>query len=243
MDRNNDKESNSDQYRKTDDVLISARNLYKSYDNSGSSIIILQGVDFNINKGETIAVIGASGIGKSTFLHIMGTLDRPDSGALLFRGKDVLLFNDTDLAAFRNKSVGFVFQFHHLLAEFTAIENVMMPALINGLDKKTATRLAEDILLRVGLKERLFHMSSKLSGGEQQRVALARALVLKPEILLADEPTGNLDRKNSELIHSMLMELNRELQMALVVVTHNSELASFMSRVVSIADGKLSEKA
>ena len=234
-------DSNCDQYRNTGDLLISARNLYKSYDNSGSSIVILQNTDFDIIKGETIAVVGASGIGKSTFLHVIGTLDRPDSGTLLFRGKDVLLFNDTGLAAFRNKSVGFVFQFHHLLAEFTAIENVMMPALINGLDKKTASRLAEDILLRVGLKDRLFHMSSKLSGGEQQRVALARALVLKPEILLADEPTGNLDKKNSELIHSMLMELNKELKMALVVVTHNSELASLMSRVVSIANGKLSE--
>jgi len=233
--------SNCNQYHNTDDLLISARNLSKSYNNSGASIVILQDVDFNINKGETIAVVGASGIGKSTFLHIIGTLDRPDSGALLFREKNVLLFNDMELAAFRNKSVGFVFQFHHLLSEFTAIENVMMPALINGLDKKTASRLSEDILLRVGLKDRLFQMSSKLSGGEQQRVALARALVLKPEILLADEPTGNLDKKNSELIHSMLMELNKELKMALVVVTHNSELASLMSRVVSIANGKLSE--
>ena len=234
-------DSNCDQYRNTGDLLISARNLYKSYDNSGSSIVILQNTDFDIIKGETIAVVGASGIGKSTFLHVIGTLDRPDSGTLLFRGKDVLLFNDTGLAAFRNKSVGFVFQFHHLLSEFTAIENVMMPALINGLDKKTASRLAEDILLRVGLKDRLFNLSSRLSGGEQQRVALARALVLKPEILLADEPTGNLDRKNSEIIHSMLMELNQELKMALVVVTHNPELASLMSRVVSIANGKLSE--
>ncbi len=234
-------DSSCEQHRKTDVVLIDARNLYKSYNNSGSSITILKGVDFKINKGETIAVVGSSGIGKSTFLHIIGTLDRPDSGALMFQGKDVLLFNDTNLAGFRNRSIGFVFQFHHLLSEFTAIENVMMPALINGLDKKTASRLAEDILLRVGLKDRLFHTSGKLSGGEQQRVALARALVLKPEILLADEPTGNLDRQNSELIHSMLMELNRELEMALVIVTHNSELASFMSRVVTIIDGQLSD--
>ncbi len=218
---------------------MSARNLHKSYDNGGATITILKGVDFEFNQGETIAVVGASGIGKSTFLHIIGALDRPDIGAIFFQGKDVLLFNDTNLAEFRNRSIGFVFQFHHLLPEFTAIENVMMPAIINGLDKKTATRLAEEILLRVGLKDRLSHISGKLSGGEQQRVALARALVLKPDILLADEPTGNLDRQNSELIHSMLMDLNRELKTALVIVTHNTELASFMSRIVTITDGKL----
>jgi len=218
---------------------MSARNLHKSYDNGGATITILKGVDFEFNQGETIALVGASGIGKSTFLHIIGALDRPDIGAIFFQGKDVLLFNDTNLAEFRNRSIGFVFQFHHLLPEFTAIENVMMPAIINGLDKKKATRLAEEILLRVGLKDRLSHISGKLSGGEQQRVALARALVLKPDILLADEPTGNLDRQNSELIHSMLMDLNRELKTALVIVTHNTELASFMSRIVTITDGKL----
>ncbi len=232
-------DSTCDKTRKTGDILMSARNLHKSYDNGGATITILKGVDFELNQGETIAVVGASGIGKSTFLHIIGALDRPDIGAIFFQGKDVLLFNDTRLAEFRNRSIGFVFQFHHLLPEFTAIENVMMPAIINGLDKKKATRLAEEILLRVGLKDRLFHIAGKLSGGEQQRVALARALVIKPDILLADEPTGNLDRQNSELIHSMLMDLNRELKMALVIVTHNTELASFMSRVVTITDGKL----
>ena len=232
-------DSTCDKTRKTGDILMSARNLHKSYDNGGATITILKGVDFELNQGETIAVVGASGIGKSTFLHIIGALDRPDIGAIFFQGKDVLLFNDTRLAEFRNRSIGFVFQFHHLLPEFTAIENVMMPAIINGLDKKKATRLAEEILLRVGLKDRLFHIAGKLSGGEQQRVALARALVLKPDILLADEPTGNLDRQNSELVHSMLMDLNRELKTALVIVTHNTELASFMSRIVTITDGKL----
>lgn len=232
-------DNNYDYNRKNDKILISARNLNKKYISSGSSINILKNADFDIKTGETIAVVGASGIGKSTFLHIVGALDRPDSGELLFQGKDVLLFNDTALAEFRNKSIGFVFQFHYLLLEFTALENVMMPALINGLDKNRAKRMAEKILLRVGLKDRLSHSSGKLSGGEQQRVALARALVLKPAILLADEPTGNLDRKNSEIVHSILMELNREMEMALVIVTHNCELASLMSKIVTINEGKL----
>ncbi len=189
--------------------------------------------------GETVAIVGASGIGKSTLLHILGTLDRPDSGQLFFKGEDVFSYDDLNLARFRNKSVGFVFQFHHLLPEFNAVENTMMPALIGGASKHNAIQAAEDLLVRVGLKDRLRYRVGKLSGGEQQRVALARALMLNPAVLLADEPTGNLDESNSEHIHSLLIELNRELSMTLVVVTHNSQLASFMSRRVTIADGKL----
>jgi lipoprotein-releasing system ATP-binding protein len=189
--------------------------------------------------GETAAIVGASGIGKSTLLHILGTLDRPDSGQLLFKGEDVFAYDDMTLARFRNKSVGFVFQFHHLLPEFNAVENTMMPALIGGAGKRKATQTAENLLVRVGLKDRLLYRVGKLSGGEQQRVALARALVLKPAVLLADEPTGNLDESNSEQIHSLLIELNQEFSMTLVVVTHNSKLASLMSRRVTIADGKL----
>ncbi|MCP4686996.1 MAG: ABC transporter ATP-binding protein [Desulfobacterales bacterium] len=202
---------------------------------------ILTGVDLQLRIGETLAVIGASGIGKSTLLHILGTLDRPDRGALYYRQEDVFAFNDDRLARFRNESVGFVFQFHHLLAEFSAVENVMMPALIKGMGKRAAREAAEEILLKVNLQDRLSHPVNKLSGGEQQRVALARSLVLRPLVLLADEPTGNLDTRNGEQVHALLMDLNREFQMTLVVVTHNPELASCMSRSVTIVDGRLEE--
>ncbi len=221
--------------------FIAGREICKGFDNSGSRIEILKSVDFDIDGGETLAVVGASGIGKSTFLNILGTLDRADSGQLLFGGEDVFRYDDEHLAAFRNTSVGFVFQFHHLLPEFSALENTMMPGLINGLSKDRAEAGAEEILTRVGLQDRLGHRIGALSGGEQQRVALARALVLKPKILLADEPTGNLDKRNSEKIHDLLMELNRELKMTLVVVTHNMELAAYMSRRVTISDGQLVE--
>ncbi len=206
-----------------------------------SRIDILKDLNFDLDKGETVAIVGASGIGKSTLLHILGTLDRPDSGEVFFRNEDVFLFDKEKLARFRNESIGFVFQFHHLLSEFTALENAMMPVFIRGLDKEQAKRAAETILVRVGLKDRMFHRVTELSGGEQQRVALARALVLKPVMLLADEPTGNLDRKNSAAVHELLMELNREFRMTLVVVTHNAELAAYMSRRVTIADGQLIE--
>lgn len=219
--------------------LITVRSLCKSFTNGGASIDILKDLDFDLSAGESVAIMGASGIGKSTLLHIVGTLDRPDSGKLLFRGEDVFSYDDLKLARFRNQSVGFVFQFHHLLPEFSAVENAMMPALINGTSRPEAIQVAEEILVRVGLKDRLHYRVGKLSGGEQQRVALARALVLKPAVLLADEPTGNLDKSNSEHVHSLLMELNQEFSMTLVVVTHNSELASFMSRRVTIVDGGL----
>lgn len=221
-----------------DGLLISVKNLSKSFSNNGD---ILKDVIFDLNIGETVAIIGASGIGKSTFLHILGTIDRPSSGEMLFKGKDVFLFDDTKLAEFRNKSIGFVFQFHHLLPEFSALENTMMPALIKGMSKKASKVAAEEILVRVGLKDKLPSQAGKLSGGEQQRVALARALILKPAILLADEPTGNLDKKNSEQIHNLLLQLNQELQMSLIVVTHNMELAAYMSRNIIIVEGKLEE--
>jgi lipoprotein-releasing system ATP-binding protein len=219
--------------------VIAVRNLSKSFSNGGVSIDVLKELNFDLSAGDTVAIVGASGIGKSTLLHIIGTLDRPDSGQLLFKGEDVFLYDDLKLARFRNESVGFVFQFHHLLPEFSALENAMMPALIRGTQKEKATQAAEKILVRVGLQDRLHYRVGKLSGGEQQRVALARALALKPLILLADEPTGNLDKANSEHIHNLLMELNREFSMTLVVVTHNTELASLMSRQVTIVDGKL----
>jgi lipoprotein-releasing system ATP-binding protein len=220
--------------------FIAVRNLSKRFSNGGVRIDVLKDLNFNLSTGETVAIVGPSGIGKSTLLHIIGTLDRPDSGKLLFNGEDVFLFNDLKLARFRNESVGFVFQFHHLLPEFSALENVMMPALIQGTGKQLAAQAAEEGLVNVGLQDRLNYRVGKLSGGEQQRVALARALILKPLVLLADEPTGNLDKTNSEHIHSLLMELNREFSMTLVVVTHNTELASCMSRRVTIVDGQLS---
>ena len=220
-------------------LLIKAVDISKSFQNAGNRIDILKDATFSLGAGETIAVVGASGIGKSTFLHLIGTLERPDKGALLFLEKDVCLFDALSLARLRNESIGFVFQFHHLLPEFSALENTMMPALIQGIKKTAARKAAEQILVRVGLKDRLTHRVTKLSGGEQQRVALARALVLKPKMLLADEPTGNLDRQNSDQVHELLMELNREFDMAMVVVTHNTELASFMSKRVTILDGKV----
>jgi len=221
--------------------LITIKELYKSFNSSKTRLEILKGINFDLKTGETLAVVGPSGIGKSTFLHILGTLDRPDNGKILYRGNDVFLFNDEKLAKFRNKFIGFVFQFHHLLPEFSALENTMMPALIKGNSKNGAREAAEEILVRVGLKERLSHRVGKLSGGEQQRVALARALVLKPVILLADEPTGNLDKKNSEQVHDLILDLNKELRMTIVVVTHNLELASYMSRCVTVVDGLLVE--
>jgi len=221
------------------DGFIQLRNLSKGFNSSAVPIEILKEIDFDIFQGETLAVVGASGIGKSTLLHILGTLDRPDSGKVLYRGKDVFSFSSADLARFRNQSIGFMFQFHHLLPEFSALENVMMPALINGFNKKNAGAAAESILLRVGLQDRLSHRVGKLSGGEQQRVALARALVLKPRVLLADEPTGNLDQNNSDQVHDLLFQLNQELTMTMVVVTHNMQLASYMNRCVTIIDGQL----
>ncbi|BBO81382.1 lipoprotein-releasing system ATP-binding protein LolD [Desulfosarcina ovata subsp. sediminis] len=221
--------------------LIQANGISKTYNHSGACITVIDNLSFRLDCKETIGIVGASGIGKSTLLHILGTLDRPDAGQLVYSGKDVLLLDDTQLARFRNRAIGFVFQFHHLLPEFSALENTMMPALINGTEKKAARAEAEAILVRVGLKERLGHRAAELSGGEQQRVALARALVQQPDILLADEPTGNLDRGNSDRIHRLLMELNEEMGMALVVVTHNPELAALVSRRVTILNGRLHE--
>lgn len=221
--------------------LVLARGIKKTFANSSAQIDILKSVDLSLQIGETVAIVGASGIGKSTLLQILGTLDLPDDGHLWFQGRNILKLEPSQLAGFRNTSIGFVFQFHHLLPEFTALENAMMPALIKGLTATRARGMAEKILVRVGLKSRLHHRVTKLSGGEQQRVALARALVMKPALLLADEPTGNLDQKNSQQVHELLTELNRELNMTMVVVTHNMQLAAYMSRRVTIVDGKLVE--
>ncbi len=222
------------------EALITIRDLHKRYINGGrESIDIFTGAQLDIQPAESVAVVGASGVGKSTFLHIIGTLDRPDQGSVLFEGQDVFKLDRHQLADFRNRSIGFVFQFHHLLPEFNALENTMMPALIGGRTRQAAAAAAEAILVRVGLQERLRHPVGKLSGGEQQRVALARALILKPPLLLADEPTGNLDQENSERVHTLLMELNQELSMTVLIVTHNMELAARMSRCITIKNGLL----
>lgn len=219
--------------------LLEAVGISKSFKNGHPPLMVLDHLDLCLTRQETLAVVGASGIGKSTLLHILGTLDRPDAGYLYFNGDDVLQYNDVQLARFRNQTMGFVFQFHHLLPEFTALENAMMPAIIQGMDKSQARNSAEAILVRMGLSHRLHQKATQLSGGEQQRVALARAVALNPSILLADEPTGNLDKNNSEQIHQLLRELNQEMAMAIVVVTHNMALASMMQRQATIVDGKL----
>jgi len=221
--------------------FIRMAGITKRYVHNGGSIDILDELSLEIDPGDSIAVVGESGIGKSTFLHILGTLDRPDRGDFFYRGKSVFALDNAGLADFRNTTIGFVFQFHYLLAEFTAIENVMVPGLIAGLKKREIRGYAEAILVRVGLKDRLSHRVNDLSGGEQQRVALARALVLQPKILLADEPTGNLDQKISQQVHEYLVELNRDTGMTLVVVTHNMKLAQYMQRQMTIVDGKLVE--
>jgi lipoprotein-releasing system ATP-binding protein len=219
-------------------VKIELRGLVKTFRHNGIQVEVLTGVDLDIRQGETLAVVGASGVGKSTLLHILGTLERPSAGKVQWEGADVFALDDRSLAAFRNRKVGFVFQFHHLLAEFNALENVMMPGLIARLPQPVAREQAEAILVRVGLKERLTHRVSTLSGGEQQRVAVARALVLEPEVLLADEPTGNLDPKSGARVQELILELNRERGLTSVIVTHNLAMARVLDRQITLLDGK-----
>ena len=218
--------------------FIQVQNLFKSYGNGSKRVEVLKGADLTFSRGEKAAIVGASGVGKTTLLHILGTLDRPTSGKVLYEGKDIYALNEKDLALFRNREIGFVFQFHHLLPEFNALENTMMPCLIQGIPKKESTSRAEAILTLVGLKERLTHKPGELSGGEQQRVAVARALVLGPKVLLADEPTGNLDTKTGESVFDLLRELNQVKGITLIVVTHNIKLAEKLSRQIQLIDGK-----
>ncbi len=219
-------------------VKIQVRNLVKTFVTNGNKVEVLKGLDLDIFPGETLAVVGASGVGKSTLLHILGTLERPTSGEMLWDGEEVFTLDDRRLADFRNRKIGFVFQFHHLLPEFNALENVMMPALIARRPPSEAQERAEQILIQVGLKDRLGHRVSTLSGGEQQRVAVARALVMEPEVLLADEPTGNLDPRSGLQVQEMLLMLNREKGLTSIIVTHNLEMAAVLDRQITLADGK-----
>lgn len=208
---------------------------------SGKTIEVLKGIDFTILPGEMLAIEGASGAGKSTLLHILGALDRPTGGKVYFQGMDLFEKTTAELAGFRNRHIGFVFQFHHLLPEFTALENTMMPGLIQRLEVKEARGRAEEILVRLGLGDRLVHKPGELSGGEQQRVAVARALMLRPRLILADEPTGNLDTQTGEEVHNLLIQINQEEKVTIVMVTHNPALAARMKRRVLLVDGKLVE--
>lgn len=219
--------------------LLEVRGLSKTYGSGSNKLEVLSGIDLDLQAGTTTALIGASGAGKSTLLHLLGALDRPTSGTVCFRGENIFNKNDRQLAAFRNRSIGFVFQFHHLLPEFTALENVMMPALIARTPRTEARKAAEALLEDVGLGQRMTHRPGELSGGEQQRVAIARALTLAPELLLADEPTGNLDMKTSDGIHAMLTELQIRKGLTLVIVTHNEHLAAAMGTTIHLLDGKV----
>ena len=219
-------------------VKIAVQGLVKTFTTNGNVVEVIKGLDLNVYAGETLAVVGASGVGKSTLLHILGTLERPTRGTVIWEGEEVFALDDRRLAAFRNRKVGFVFQFHYLLPEFDALENVMMPALIARVPKSKAREDAEAILVRVGLQHRLRHRVSTLSGGEQQRVAVARALVLKPEVLLADEPTGNLDPHSGSQVQELLLDLNREQGLTSVIVTHNLNLAQALTRQITLVDGK-----
>lgn len=220
------------------DALIKAIGVQKAY-GDGRSVEVLRGLDLEIGAGERVAIVGESGAGKSTLLHLLGALDTPTAGRILFGEHDLSALNDTRLAEFRNSQIGFIFQFHHLLADFTALENVMMPALVGGLSHAEAENLARPVLERVGLTDRLEHRPGELSGGEQQRVAVARAVVLGPQAVLADEPTGNLDLVTGEGVAQLLLDLNRERHMTLVVVTHSQRLAGQMDRVLELRDGRL----
>jgi lipoprotein-releasing system ATP-binding protein len=213
------------------------QNVSKSFEHEGRSLEVLQGIDLDIARGEMVTIVGPSGAGKSTLLHLVGTLDLPTEGRIFYEGRDVTRLGSSDLAEFRNQSIGFVFQFHHLLPEFTALENVLMPGLIQG--RRRLEERARQLLDEVGLSARLTHRPGELSGGEQQRVALARALLMEPKLVLADEPTGNLDSQTSESVQSLFLDLNRRHGTTFLIVTHSRDFAAMMPRRVSMRDGRI----
>jgi lipoprotein-releasing system ATP-binding protein len=220
--------------------VLEAIDLSKTFvGGDGGLITVLDGVNLQVARGEMVAIVGASGAGKSTLLHLVGALDRPTRGTVVIDGARLDGLQEEELSALRNRRIGFVFQFHHLLREFTALENVMMPLRIAGWDRRRSQARAEELLARVGLSARVKHRPSELSGGEQQRTAVARALAVDPAIVLADEPSGNLDHANSERLHDLFVELSRDLEIAMVVVTHNRSLAARADRVLLLEDGRL----
>jgi len=223
-------------------TVLEARALTKTYiGGDGGTIKVLDAIDLRVSRGEMVAIIGSSGAGKSTLLHLLGALDRPTAGEVLIDGKAIGDLTDDAISALRNHTVGFVFQFHHLLREFTALENVMMPLRIGGVEEEQAQKRAMSLLERVGLSGRVQHRPGALSGGEQQRTAVARALAHDPAVLLADEPSGNLDHHNSERLHDLFSELARELELGMVIVTHNRSLAARADRVLQLEDGRLTQ--
>ncbi|MDO5341032.1 MAG: ABC transporter ATP-binding protein [Bacteroidia bacterium] len=215
--------------------MIQANGIYKSFGN----VDVIKGIDLQIDNGEIVTIVGASGAGKSTLLQIIGTLEKADKGDVLFNGQNVSKMNQKNLAAFRNKNIGFVFQFHHLLPEFTALENICIPAYIAGVSKKDATERAMQLLEYLKLTDRADHKPSMLSGGEQQRIAVARALINKPSVILADEPSGNLDSQNAKELHELFFKLREKTGQTFVIVTHNNELAQMADRMLTIKDGKI----
>lgn len=221
-----------------DNLLLEARDIDKIFTDN-FEVPVLSGLNFKLQRGEMVAIIGVSGTGKSTLMHILGTLDKPTSGKLYYENDDVFSKNSKELSAFRNKTIGFIFQFHHLLPEFSAIENIIMPGLISGVNKELLLDRANDFLDKIGLLKRAQHKVGELSGGEQQRIAIARALIMKPSILLADEPTGNLDPKTGQHVFDVISELNESFNLSTIMVTHNYALADRMDRCLTLENGKL----
>ena len=229
--------NNSNSKELTTPCLLEAINLHKSFRTSNQVLNVLSGTYLKLNAGEMLGIIGASGVGKSTLLHILGGLDHPETGKVLFRGENIFSKGNGYVEKFRNQKVGFVFQFFNLLSDFTALENTMFPALIARVDEREASEQAEKLLIQMGLKDRLHHKPGELSGGESQRVALARGLINKPDILLADEPTGNLDSKASDSLIELIQSLNYELQQTVVIVSHSQRIALKMDRVIQLIGG------
>lgn len=217
--------------------MIEIRNIRKSF----GTLEVLKGIDLDIERGEVVSIVGPSGAGKTTLLQIMGTLERPDSGSIIIDGIDVMRLSDTARSAFRGKHMGFVFQFHQLLPEFTAAENVMMPALIGGASRRQASKRAEELLAFMGLSDRIQHKPSQLSGGEKQRVAVARALMVKPDVVLADEPSGSLDSQNKQELHQLFFDLREQMGQTFVIVTHDEQLADLADRKICMKDGMIEQ--